>query len=366
MRFFSIRSCRAFFLAAAGCGGDGVSTPSDTTTEDTGGSDLTDTTPTDTTPPDTTPDTPPDTPPDTTPDTTPDVTPDSTTGGVVGDPCYSSSDCSDVPGAGRLCLNVVGGALSFPGGYCSAVCTSAADCGPGSDCVDLYGIDRLYGLQGETRGAVLVGYVINDNFLRGIARNTELDVTIVRRRAVMASTFNQGFLRLSTVPMSYVEYQRLVQSPDHVGQLRFGDDLYFAEAQPLSRMEAGMEGSLLLTYPQTVLDQIHGELSVRFVGIFLAAFLVILAVGGRLSHRLLAPLKRVIERPFSPARRTAVSRPRRSSRPISFSPRRSVYRGASLPVRSCGIRLSMPKPMASSSLSPAFTLRTSCRSMTTS
>jgi hypothetical protein len=130
----------ALMLVAGGCGGSDSSTPTDTATEDTG-PDLTDTIVPDTTPTDTIPaDT---TPADTTPpDTIVDTGTDTAGSGCVGDPCYTSTNCTEVPGAGRLCMNTVGGVLSFPGGYCSAVCTSAADCGTGGDCVDLFGIDN--------------------------------------------------------------------------------------------------------------------------------------------------------------------------------------------------------------------------------
>ena len=128
-------------LAMAGCGGGG-SSPTDTATEDMG-SDMSDAADTPVEPtPEVTPEVTPDPTEDPTTEPTTDPTTDTSTGGVVGDPCYSSTDCSDVPGAGRLCMNTIGGVLSFPGGYCSAVCTSSADCGAGAACVDLYGIDN--------------------------------------------------------------------------------------------------------------------------------------------------------------------------------------------------------------------------------
>ncbi len=69
-------------------------------------------------------------------DTGSDIPPDAT-GGIVGDPCASSASCTGVPGSGRMCLTNVFGYLEFPGGYCSATCTSAADCGPGGACVSV-------------------------------------------------------------------------------------------------------------------------------------------------------------------------------------------------------------------------------------
>jgi hypothetical protein len=89
------------------------------------------------------PDVPPDTyPPDMYPDTTSDTSPDTTAGSIVGDPCTSVAQCMEVPGTGRLCLTTIAGYMDFPGGYCSASCTSSADCGTNAACVDVMG----YGL----------------------------------------------------------------------------------------------------------------------------------------------------------------------------------------------------------------------------
>jgi hypothetical protein len=149
----------ASLLVLAGCGssvsaeGDGdEDTTSDMTDMGTdSGPDATpDATP-DGTPdgpgPDATPDGTPDGPiPDGTPDGPipdgpgPDATPDGPAPtGAVGDPCRDPSMCTDVPATGRDCLTDIGGMLSFPGGYCSANCTSDSDCGTGGECVDLFG-----------------------------------------------------------------------------------------------------------------------------------------------------------------------------------------------------------------------------------
>ena len=60
-------------------------------------------------------------------------------GGVVGDECSTTMDCTGVPGAGRLCLVDIPDLMCFPAGYCSAICTSWYDCGEGAECLELYG-----------------------------------------------------------------------------------------------------------------------------------------------------------------------------------------------------------------------------------
>jgi hypothetical protein len=128
----------AIFLVAAwalaGCAT--TATPKNNDADAGDMSDLGDTTPDLPDGTDSVMDTAPDLPPDTAPDLV-DTAPDSTTGGVVGDACYSASQCGGVPGAGVTCLTSIMGYITFPGGYCSAVCTSA-----GGECVSLSDLGR--------------------------------------------------------------------------------------------------------------------------------------------------------------------------------------------------------------------------------
>ena len=61
--------------------------------------------------------------------------PEAVTGGVVGDACTFSSDCSGVP-VRPMCLTSISG-IPMPGGYCSSDCHTDPDCGPGADCIDI-------------------------------------------------------------------------------------------------------------------------------------------------------------------------------------------------------------------------------------
>jgi hypothetical protein len=137
-------------LAAASLWTLGCATTSDPQTFDTSTADAADTlNDLADAPPDAAPDAAPDAIPDGAVDTLIDPSPDATDtvppdtdaeaapGGVVGDPCFNSTQCMGVPGAGRACLTSLMGYVSFPGGYCSATCTSAADCGTGAQCVNL-------------------------------------------------------------------------------------------------------------------------------------------------------------------------------------------------------------------------------------
>jgi len=61
------------------------------------------------------------------------------TGGVTGDPCSSVTQCSCVPSGARECLTTAIPYLTFGGGYCSARCSSTAECGMGATCSEVFG-----------------------------------------------------------------------------------------------------------------------------------------------------------------------------------------------------------------------------------
>ncbi|MFH1436396.1 MAG: hypothetical protein ABIJ56_11820 [Pseudomonadota bacterium] len=88
--------------------------------------------------PDRIPDWRPDRPPDIMPDPTDIVDDETCFGGIVGDPCSAASDCNCVPSSASECLESLAGFITFPGGYCTARCTSPAECGIGANCAELY------------------------------------------------------------------------------------------------------------------------------------------------------------------------------------------------------------------------------------
>lgn len=57
--------------------------------------------------------------------------------GEVGDACTSADDCGAYPASAKQCMTDLMGFITFEGGYCTASCTSAADCGDGANCVNV-------------------------------------------------------------------------------------------------------------------------------------------------------------------------------------------------------------------------------------
>ncbi|MCK4709149.1 MAG: PAS domain S-box protein, partial [Gammaproteobacteria bacterium] len=143
------------------------------------------------------------------------------------------------------------------------------------------------------KAVILVGFAINDPLIKNLSKNAEVGLTMVRRRAIMASTFNQQDRKLKTIPMQWTDYQTMLQRPDSIGKLLFNDISYFTYARRLQLMDPIQEGSILFTVPARQLDEIQDELLREFTLLFALLFLLITLFGWRFSQQLLEPLHRL-------------------------------------------------------------------------
>lgn len=140
---------------------------------------------------------------------------------------------------------------------------------------------------------VLVGYSINDALLQNIAEGSGVNITIVRRRAIMASTFADMRVARDSIPISYVDYQVWLQSPDTIRQFRYEDALYFSAARRLPMMEPRMEGSIWLVQPQVRLEEMRRHLVTNLSWMLAASLVLAVLLVARFSAHMLAPLKRL-------------------------------------------------------------------------
>ncbi|MCP4040801.1 MAG: response regulator, partial [Gammaproteobacteria bacterium] len=157
------------------------------------------------------------------------------------------------------------------------------------------GLMRSQSETGELTAIVLVGYAINDPLINNLSRNTNVGITMVRRRAVMASTFNEAGQRLQAIPMQWVNYKLMLQNPSEVTTFRLNSTEYFAHARRLRLMEPAQTGSTLFTIPAKRLDEIKDRLTLEFSLLFISQFILISLVGWRFSGLLLKPLFRLLE-----------------------------------------------------------------------
>lgn len=148
---------------------------------------------------------------------------------------------------------------------------------------------------GRLCGVVLVGYVINDRLIGNVSQNSPVGITIIRRNAVMASTFNQQQKRLTRSPVPYVEYQGWLDDPATIRRARINDQVYFASARRLKLMEPLMEGSMLLTQEESGLANIQRGLSWYHFWTFLATLVIVVLVSARFTLQLLRPLRLLLQ-----------------------------------------------------------------------
>jgi signal transduction histidine kinase len=111
----------------------------------------------------------------------------------------------------------------------------------------------------------------------------------------MASTFNNLERRLSTVPLSYLEYQMLLDEQGHLSRLTIDNTSYLAEADKIETMNSTMEGSILLTYPEDNLNAIKERIFTGFTTVALIGFLLVLFIATRFASAILAPLRQLLQ-----------------------------------------------------------------------
>ncbi|WP_372834299.1 PAS domain S-box protein, partial [Pontibacterium sp.] len=134
-------------------------------------------------------------------------------------------------------------------------------------------------LDGKTIGLVMIGKVLDQPFIQQVAEATDIDITIVRERAIMASTLKNQNEPIRDLPIPYLEYQRLLDHPgDSVVRTLFGET-YFISAKPLSRMDGHLAGSIFLAKSHAGMDAVREEILKRTLFIFLAGALTVMLLG---------------------------------------------------------------------------------------
>ncbi len=145
-------------------------------------------------------------------------------------------------------------------------------------------------------GGLLFGYAANDELLQQLSADTYTGMTLVRRRAVMASTFNNQEQRLRTVPISYIGYKAMLDDPDNIQLMSMAGAVYFVRAKPLNLMEPSQEGSIMFSYSIDELDVIRNEIGQRFTLIFVLLFILLLLFSNWISRLVLGSMHDLLQR----------------------------------------------------------------------
>ena len=147
------------------------------------------------------------------------------------------------------------------------------------------------GSMTESIGFVIVGKIIDDNYLADIQLgDDDIEMAIVRDRAVMASTIKIDGEPLIDIPLPYLEYLQLLKKTDSIIEIKFLKQKYFVTAKDLVQMSGGMPGSILLLKPRKELESIESALFSQYVYLTLLSVVIIMVLGTVITRRLLSPV----------------------------------------------------------------------------
>ena len=156
------------------------------------------------------------------------------------------------------------------------------------------GFIRQKGEDRKLKAIILTGYAINDQMIHNISENSKIGITMVRRRAIIASTFNRDGLILQNIPLQWTEHQMLLAQKDSQSIINFNNKRYFAKANRLGLMDPLQEGSIFYTLPVETLESINKHLSRQFIIIFSLIFFTGSLLCWFFAHHLLTPLQKLL------------------------------------------------------------------------
>jgi len=146
--------------------------------------------------------------------------------------------------------------------------------------------------DGKIIGLVMIGKTLDSQFIKQVSEATGIDITIVRERAVMASTLVTSGETIRDLPIPYLEYQSLLDHPgDSVVRTLHGER-YFISAKPLSRMDGQLAGSIFMAKPHSDIEDVRREMLLRTGQLSLVGLLAI-ALLGFLIYRYLGNIRRL-------------------------------------------------------------------------
>ncbi len=144
-------------------------------------------------------------------------------------------------------------------------------------------------------GAVLLGFELNESYLKNLKGGRSEDLALIRRRAVMAATDFGGY-QFENLPLDYLRYQFLLQQTINFERAYIGNREYFVAGYPLSLMRPGVEGSILVAFPTTKMVEATRRINQRFLILFAAAFVILLALTGLYTYFIIGPVRQLISK----------------------------------------------------------------------
>lgn len=164
----------------------------------------------------------------------------------------------------------------------------------------LYSVAPVFNTANKTHalGFVIVVKHINHAFANELRKNTGIETSIVRDRAIMATTMTYEQHPLIDLPLPYLEYLALLENPGQAIQINFLDQDYFVVAKKLRRMDISLSGSIMLVKSRLELEAMEQTLFRQYGILTLIALLIVFFISLRISKAFISPISQLTETTF--------------------------------------------------------------------
>ncbi len=147
--------------------------------------------------------------------------------------------------------------------------------------------------QDSPTGVILVGFPINASMLQRVKQDADLDISIISKQRILASTIRLSDADRTNIPVNTEELHQITQQQDqNISNNQFSTSYIHASRQ-LTNIEPSSTTSILLSYPrakyQASIDNIHQQFRLFFLG----GTIVILLLMLWLSHGFLQSINKL-------------------------------------------------------------------------
>ncbi|MCU7834577.1 MAG: diguanylate cyclase [gamma proteobacterium symbiont of Taylorina sp.] len=144
-------------------------------------------------------------------------------------------------------------------------------------------------------GFIAVAKNIDDKYISGSKVSDDVEIAIVRDRAIMASTIKINGTPLIDIPLPYLEYLSLLNQSNRIIEIEFQQQKYFILAKKIKRMSHDVSGSIMLLKPRRELEAIEADLITQFMYLILLSLVIIIITSTGIARQLLTPVSHLTE-----------------------------------------------------------------------
>jgi len=152
----------------------------------------------------------------------------------------------------------------------------------------------IYSISPVTNDSGLIGFVIVGkkigNELLITPENYDIDMSIVRDRAIMASTLNVDNVTLIDLPLPYLEYLEVLKEPETLYRSRYRGKEYYITAKKIKYMSGGQAGSIMLMKSRDNLNEIENEIIKKHLIMLLILGSITMFVSIAIARKILSPI----------------------------------------------------------------------------